>query len=307
MTAPSPRTDIGFYWSALKASFTAVSDKNLALVAAGIAFYAMLSIFPALAALIAVLALISDPVFVIAQLDEVRGLLPRDVFDIINGQIVTLVSASTDRLGWAGLISLLVALWSARAGVAAMIVGLNSVYNERNRSFARHYLRALLLTLLLVSVGIVSLLSLVIVPLILAFFPLGFFGTLLVDLLRWATAFVVILVGIGVLYRFGPNRRAARVRWLSLGAVVATLTWGVLSVGFSFYVANFGSYNEVYGSIGAVIAMLVWLWISSFLVLFGAALNNEVELRTHRDSTFGRPKPPGLRGAYAADTIITEE
>ena len=164
-----------------------------------------------------------------------------------------------------------------------------------------------MLTLALVGVGIVAILTIVVVPVIFAFFPLGTLGTLLVEGARWIIAVLVLFAGIGVLYRFGPNRRGARVRWLSVGAVVAVICWAALSISFSYYVANFGNYNQVYGSIGAVIAMLIWLWISSFLVLYGAALNAQIELRTKRDSTIGPSRPPGYRGAYAADEIIEIE
>lgn len=277
------RSNVSVYWDALKGSIALVSENNLALISAGVAFFSMLSLFPALAALIALLGLISDPVFVIAQLEEIRSLLPNDVYDIINAQVVGLVTTRNDTLGWAGLLSLLVALWSARAGVAAMIVGLNSVYGERNRNMARHYLRALLLTFMLVSVVIVAVLSLIVTPVALAFFPLGAIGTILVDAIRWVVAVGVLLAGVGVFYRYGPNRRASRVHWLSIGSILAVSLWIVLSVGFSYYVANFGNYNQVYGSIGAVIAMLIWLWISSFLVLLGAALNSQIELRKRID------------------------
>jgi membrane protein len=267
---------LGVFW----ASILYVSDKNLSLVSAGVAFFAMLSLFPALAALIALLALISDPVVVISQLEDVRGLLPTDVYEIINGQVTALVTTSTDQLGWAGLISVLLALWSARAGVGAMMQGLNSAYGQPNRNTAKHYLRAVLLTVALVAVGIVALLSLVVTPVLLAFFPLGAIGTFLIESLRWIVATVVLFAGIALLYRFGPNRRPARMQWMSLGAIIAVVFWVMLSVGFSYYVANFGNYNQVYGSIGAVIAMLIWLWISSFLVLFGAAVNAQIEQYT---------------------------
>lgn len=280
-------------WHVLKASFRHVGEDDLALVAAGVAFYSMLSLFPALAALIAVLGLISDPAVVVAQLEEMRPILPEDVYEIINTQVVSLVSASSDTLGWAGLISLLLALWSARAGVAAMILGLNAVYRVEARNTIGHYLRAVLLTLALVGVGIVSLLTLVVVPIVLAFFPLGVVGTLLVDALRWLVAVAVLFVGIGLLYRHGPNRgKAPRVAWLSVGAIVSVIFWVVLSAGFSYYVANFGNYNQVYGSIGAVMAMLVWLWISSFLILYGAALNAQVERR--RNANAAQPEGQAL-------------
>lgn len=271
---------LGFrgYWDVLKSSFAQIGDSNLALVSAGVAFFSMLSLFPALAAVIAVMGLIADPVEVIVQLEDLRGLMPADVFDIIHQQVVSLVSASSDTLGWAGLVSLLLALWSARAGVGAMIIGLNSVYAQPNRNTARHYLRALILTVALVGVGIVALISLVVIPVLLAFFPLGLLGTLLIDGLRWIVAVIVLFAGVGVLYRFGPNHKVARFRWLSAGAIVAVALWVILSLAFSYYVTNFGNYNQVYGSIGAVVAMLIWLWITSFLVLYGASLNAQIEL-----------------------------
>nr|WP_037970913.1 YihY/virulence factor BrkB family protein [Sulfitobacter noctilucae] len=285
-------------------SIAHIGDCNLSLVSAGVAFFSMLSLFPALAALIALLGLVSDPVLVVAQIEDMRGLLPDDVYDIINAQVVSLVTTSSDTLGWAGLVSLGLALWSARAGVGAMVTGLNAVYSERNRNTAKHYLRALFLTVALVAIGIIALISLVVIPVFLAFFPLGVVGTLLIDALRWIVALFVLFAGIGLLYRFGPNRKAARFNWLSPGAVVAVLFWVILSYGFAFYVANFGNYNQVYGSIGAVVAMLIWLWMSSFVVLFGASLNAQIELRTHIDSTIGPDRPVGQRGAYVADTIV---
>ncbi|KIN62935.1 Ribonuclease BN [Sulfitobacter noctilucicola] len=307
MAAYAPKIGLRGYWQAFKGSLAHIGENNLALISAGVAFFSMLSLFPALAALIAVLGLISDPVVVIAQLEDMRGLFPSDVYDIINAQVVSLVTTNSDTLGWAGLLSVFIAIWSARAGVGAMIIGLNAVYGERNRNTAKHYLRALLLTVALVGVGIVALISLVVIPVMLAFFPLGLVGTLLVDALRWIVAVVVLFVGIGLLYRFGPNRKAAQFKWLSVGSIVAVLFWMILSVGFAYYVANFGNYNQVYGSIGAVVAMLVWLWISSFIVLYGAALNVQIELRTVKDSTIGPNMPVGSRGAVAADTIVEIE
>ncbi|QUJ78052.1 YihY/virulence factor BrkB family protein [Sulfitobacter albidus] len=264
-------------WRGLVGGFRQIGDTNLALISAGVGFFGMLSLFPAIAALIAVMSLIADPAVVIAQLEEMRGLLPDDVYKIFNAQIVSLVTTSPDRLGWAGAVSIFLALWSARAGVAAMMTGLNAVYGEQNRATASHYLRALLLTLALVGVGVVSLITLVVAPIVLAFFPLGWVGTVLAELLRWTIAVTVLLAGVIVLYRFGPNRGQPEHRALRPGAVFAVISWAALSVAFSYYVANFGNYNQVYGSIGAVIAMLVWLWISSFLILLGAVVNIQVE------------------------------
>lgn len=272
------------YLSAIWASFGQLGDGNVGLISAGVAFYAMLSLFPALAALIALLSLVSDSAVVLGQLQDMRALLPRDVYQIIETQIILLVSTSPDTLGWAGILSVLVALWSARAGVGAMVIGLNAVYGQRNRNTAWHYMRALMLTLGLVAVGIIAMLTLVVAPVVLAFVPLGAFNAWLIDILRYSTAVVVLFAGVGMLYRYGPNRRPAHTTWVSLGAVVAIASWAVLSYGFSYYVANFGNYNQVYGSIGAVIVVLIWLWISSFLVLWGGAINAQMELRIDKDS-----------------------
>lgn len=275
----TPRLKSTFSWSALIAALRQISSNNLGLIAAGVAFYSMLSVFPALAALIAIVSLIANPAVVVVQLEEVRGLMPDAVYDILNAQIVGLVSTSSGTLGWAGLISLAVALWSARAGVGAMMHGLNLVYDQKGRTSLRHYFRALVLTISLLGVGVISMLTIVITPLVLSFFSLGSFTSWALEILRWAVAIVVIFAGIGLLYRFGPNRKGANIGWLTPGALMAGTSWALMSIAFSYYVANFGNYNEIYGSIGAVIAMLIWLWISSFLVLLGAALNAELENR----------------------------
>ncbi|MGZ2259885.1 YihY/virulence factor BrkB family protein [Roseobacter sp. A03A-229] len=279
-----------------------IGTNNLSLIAAGVAFYSMLSVFPALAALIAVLSLIADPVVVITQMEEYRGLMPDAVYDILNRQIVALVSASSGTLGWAGAVSLGVALWSARAGVGAMMHGLNVVYAREGRSSFKHYLRALLLTASLLGVGVVSVLTIVITPILLAFFPLGPLASFALELLRWMIAIVVIFGGIGLLYRFGPNRKGIKIGWLTPGAVMAGTSWAVMSIVFSYYVKHFGNYNEVYGSIGAVIAMLVWLWLSSFLVLLGAALNAEIEKRQpNRPAEWQGPPAPEEAPPQAAE------
>jgi membrane protein len=264
-------------WAALRDGFLQIGETNLALVSAGVGFFGMLSLFPAIAALIAVMSLLSDPDVVVAQLEQMQGFLPQDVYQIIRTQVESLVRTSPDTLGWAGIISISAALWSARAGVAAMMTGLNAVHGEKNRATASHYLRALLLTFALVGVGVVALITLVVVPVVLAFFPLGGVAGVLVEALRWAIAVSVLLAGVSVLYRYGPNRGKPHRRSVRYGAVTAVVSWALLSIGFSYYVANFGNYNQVYGSIGAVIAMLVFLWLSSFLILLGAVVNAQVE------------------------------
>ena len=273
------RGKAGIYKDSIIAAARQIGRNKLGLISAGVAFFAMLSVFPGLAALIAILSLIADPAVVVAQLEELRGLMPEDVYNILNAQIVGLVSTSSDTLGWAGLVSVAVALWSARAGVAALMQGMNEVYGTQARATWRHYARALLLTVSLVGVTVVALLALVVAPVVLALFPLGSTASIIAEVLRWVIAISVVFAGIGMLYRFGPNRRPTRTQFLTLGAIFAAFSWACVSIAFSYYVTRFGNYNEVYGSIGAVIAMLIWLWITSFLVLLGAALNAELEAR----------------------------
>ncbi|WP_300038442.1 YihY/virulence factor BrkB family protein [uncultured Roseobacter sp.] len=289
MIAPL-RYPLATYRAAAFAAFGQVGRNNISLIAAGVAFFSMLSLFPALAALIAVLSLIADPAVVVMQLEQFKGLMPADVYDILNAQIVGLVSTSSDKLGWAGGISLFLALWSARAGTGAVMQGLNAVYGKEGRATWRHYVRALFLTVSLVSVGVVALLMVVVVPVALAFLPLGPVAGFTLQVLRWTIALAVIFAGIGLLYRYGPNRSGIPIGWVTPGAVFSVLAWAAVSITFSYYVSHFGNYNEVYGSIGAVIAMLVWLWISTFIVLVGAALNAELELR--REAALQGPPAP---------------
>lgn len=300
MSDRAMRDRLGRIWAGLRDGFAQIGETNLALVSAGVGFFGMLSLFPALAALIALLSLVSDPDIVIAQLEDMRELLPDDVYEIFNAQIVSLVTTSPDTLGWAGGVSILAALWSARAGVAAMMTGLNAVHGSPNRATVSHYFRAIGLTLALVAVGIVALMALVVAPVVLAFFPLGGIAGFVAEMLRWGVAMGVSLAGVSLLYRYGANRMPAR-RSVRAGAIVAVLSWAGVSMLFSYYVANFGSYNQVYGSIGAVIAMLVWLWITSFLILLGAVVNAQIEKHAYVDTT--PPAAPSGEESAASDPV----
>ena len=303
-SALSPGLGWRAWWGASKAVVMGLNDSNLGLISAGIAFYGMLAIFPTVAAIIAIWGFFADPGAVREQLETMRGLIPGDAYDIIDQQITSLITANSSTLGWATAISLSAALWSSRAGVAALIRGLNAIYREKNRVGLRQITTAFGVTFLLIGVALVALLSVVILPIVLAVLPLGPITALLIASVRWVVALAVVIGGIGVLYRFGPNRRKARVPWLTPGALVAVVIWGVISYGFSYYLSNFGRYNEIYGALGAVIALLMWLYLSAFSVLLGAALNAELELRTREDSTIGPSRPMGERRAAVADTFV---
>lgn len=258
----------------LVANALAMADQaNLGLIAAGVAFFAMFAIFPALAAIIAVFGLVADPSIVESQLELMRDVIPTEAFYLFDAQISRLLGARADTLGWATALSTGVALWSARAGVAALMRGLNAIKGEPNRGGIGHYAVALLLTICLVGIAVIALLIVVIAPIVLAFLPLGGVAALALEAIRWSVALFILLAALGLLYRFGPNTVDVRTGWVSPGAIVVVVVWIAASVGFSAYLRNFGSYNEVYGSIGAVIALLMWLYISAYLVLLGAVLN----------------------------------
>jgi membrane protein len=205
--------------------------------------------------------------------------MPPGVFNLFEAQIDGLLSAGSATLGFTTLISIGLALWSARTGVAALIRGLNAIFDRPNRGSIRHVLVALLMTFCLVGIAIVALLAVVVAPILLAVIPFDTDRGLLLEVIRWFVAIGVLFVGLGMLYRYGPNRRFARLGWITPGGCVVVVLWIAMSGAFSFYVANFSSYNEVYGSLGAVIALLFWFYLSAFLILMGGALNVTLDRR----------------------------
>lgn len=295
-------------WPALKGVWTLIGERNLNLIASGIGFYGILATFPAIAALIALWGLVADPMLVETQVSEFTTVLPVDVAHLLNARVAELVAADTTTLGWAGLLSISVLLWSARGGVNSLIVGLNAVYGESNRGGLRRLFVAFALTGGLIILGLACIAALVVAPIVLAFLPLGDFAAFLAEVARWSLAVTTVLLGLGLLYRYGPNRRGkARVGWLTPGAVAATLLWGVATWGFTIYLQNFANYNKIYGSLGAVIVLLFWLYISAFVCLLGAALNAELELQQRKDTTRGPAKPMGQRGAFVADNVSRDQ
>lgn len=249
----------------------AASDFDL--IAAGVAFYGMFSVFPAIAALIALFGLIADPAVVEAQLNLMREVIPDDVFGLLNGQVTRLLEAGRTTLGWATAVSVGVALWSARAGVGAMIRGINAVHGVPGRGGVHHILTALGLTLAIVAVAVVALFAVVLAPIALAFLPVETATARMLEAIRWAVGLGVVMVALAIFYRYAPNLRGRRPERVLPGIVVTLILWFAASWGLGSYLSRFADYNEVYGSIGAVIALLLWLYVSAYLVLFGAALN----------------------------------
>ena len=284
--------------------WTQIGEDNVSIVAAGVAFYVMLALFPAITAFVSLFGLIADPAQVQAQFENLRGVIPDDGWRILNDQLTAVASAQTSKLGISALVALVVALWSAGAGVRAMMTALNIAYHEREkRNFLRFYGTAFLFTIGIALLGIISLGVIVIVPVLLNLVDLGGISQVLVKLVPWLVLAGFVVIALGVLYRYGASRNEPKTRWVSWGATLATVLWIAASILFSIYVSNFGSYNETYGALGAVVVLLFSLWISAFIVLVGAELNAEMEHQTERDTTTGRPKPRGERGAYVADHV----
>jgi membrane protein len=280
---------------------------NVSMIAAGVAYNELFAMFPAMAALVSIYGLFADPADVERQVGQMSGILPEQAVSLIGEQLHTVAGSSQGALGLSLAVSVLLALWGATRGVKALMTSLNIVYGEEEkRGFLRLNLVALGLTLAAVVFGVLALVFVAVVPAFLKLITLPAIFADLLSLARWPILALAVLLGLAVLYRFAPSRSQPRWRWVTWGAAVATLLWIVGSLLFSFYVANFGSYNETYGSVGAVIVLLLWFYLTAFIVLLGGQINAELELQTERDTTTGRPEPMGRRGARVADNVAKD-
>jgi membrane protein len=281
-----------------------LASDHVGLIAAGVAFYALLAIFPAVTALMALAGLVLEPAEVTAQLETLTRMIPKEAAQIILDQAVAVAGSEDAGLGLAFVIGLALAIYSASKGMGSLIEGLNVAFDEdETRGFIKKTIVTLLLTVFLITGLIVGLLSTLAVPAMLELIALPSWMETTLSLLRWLALAVLSVFGLGVLYRYGPARDNAEWQWLTPGAVTACVIWLVASVGFSIYVSNFGSYNESFGSMAGVIILLMWLWISAFIVLLGAELNAEIEAQTSVDTTVGPDQPMGSRGAEKADNL----
>lgn len=268
------------WWEVLRQLSVLIGEKRLSLMSAGVAFFAMLALFPAIAASIALFGIVADPVVVQQGLDLLEPLLPDDVYRLINLQVAAVVYAPRQTLGFTSAFSVLLATFGARAGVNAILTGLSAIAPDNTQ---RGYVRAMVvaygMTLLLILVTLLSVGVVVVLPTVFSFFPLGEGTAQIVNILRWASAVLAVLIGVGVLYRYAPCKPTRRTPLITYGNLVAAALWVVVSLGFSLYLGNFANYNQVYGSLGAVIALLMWFYLSALTVLIGAALNAAVNAR----------------------------
>ncbi len=281
-----------------------VSDQNLFLIAGGVTYAVLLALFPGLAALVSLYGLAFDTAQIEKQVAALSGVLPAQTQELLSQELHSLVESSGRVLGFAAIVALLLAIWSASRGMSGLITAINIAYEEKERrSFVKFNLIALGLTLGLVAGGVIAIALIAVLPAAAQLLAIGSATKWLLLLVQWPLLIILVMGGLAVLYRFGPDRDKPQWRWVSPGAIAATVLWIIGSVGFTVYVANFNSYDKTYGSLGGVVILLTWLYLSALMVLLGAVINAQSERQTLKDSTEGAPRAMGRRDAHAADTL----
>ena len=289
-----------------KRGWAEAKTDNVPLLAAGMAYYAFLAIFPALIAAVLLYGLFADPAQIAAQINGLGSALPAEVRTLVTEQLT--MASGSGRAGFGAAVAILLALFSASGGVGNMMTAINTAYDEEEtRGFLKKRGIALLLTLgaLVFFLLVVTLIA--VVPAVLQIFGTGGIVWFLIQAARWLLIVVLISAALAVLYRVAPDRDAPKMRWTSVGAAIATILWIVASVGFSLYVANFGSYAKTYGALAGIVILLLWLFITSYAILLGAEINAESEQQTIKDTTKGPEQPIGERDAVKADTVPEPE
>ena len=281
-----------------------ISNENLSIVSAGIGFFSLLAIFPLLIATVSIYGLLADPAMVEQHIGAVFGLIPRDAATVFRDQLHQIVQSSPKTLGWRAIVSFVVAIYASMEGVKALISGMNIVYNEREkRSFLRLNAVALAFSLGAILFVIFALGLIAVVPVILNILGFGQTSVVIAELIRWPLLAVAIISSLVVLNRYAPSRDEPKWRWVTWGTIISAIVWLLISVGFSYYVNNFGNYNKTYGSLTGALVLLMWFYITCYVILIGATFNAESEHQTERDTTIGKPQPMGKRGANKADTV----
>ncbi|QUS35168.1 YihY/virulence factor BrkB family protein [Falsirhodobacter algicola] len=293
------------WWQIAKRVIGAVMEDRVLAVAAGMTFFLLLAFVPSITAFVSIYGLFADRATVTNHMALLAEVLPEQSLSIVNDQVTRIASTDATTMTFASIFSLLVAMWSANGGVKAMIEALNVAYNEREK---RSYVMLNLISMTMMIGGVILILVMIaavaVLPAVLSFLSIETGGGQTSALLiRWPVIFLVMMATLAGLYRFGPSRRSARWRWISPGAVFASVALVIFSVAFSIYASNFANFNETYGSLGALMGLLMWLWLSSVIVLVGAEINSETEKQVSDDSTVGPDRPMGEREAHAADVI----
>ena len=278
------------------------SENELMSEAAGVTFFALLSLFPAITAMVSIFGLFADPATIRDHLADAAGIIPSGGMEIIEDQVKRLTQTPSSGLSLGAAVGLATALWSANQGSKAMLSALNDVYGEKEgRGFIRLTATSLAFTIGGVIGLLIALGAILVLPLAFGALGLGGVYVFAVKIVRWPVIALAVVGALALLYRFGPSRNLAKWRWVTWGGAIGAIAWLALSFGFSWYVEHFGSYNKTYGSLGAIVGFMTWIWLSSTVFLLGAQINAEMETQTDRDSTVGAEKPIGMRGAAPAD------
>ncbi|WP_043847512.1 YihY/virulence factor BrkB family protein [Roseivivax marinus] len=292
------------WWDIGLRVYRELSRDHVSVVSAGVAFFGLLALFPAIGALMSTAGLLMDPATIELQLEELVAILPKDAAEILQGQARAVASNGGTSLGLAALAGLALSIYGASKGMSTLMEGMNIAYDEEEtRGMIKQYAVSFALTVFLILGVLVSLGLTVAVPALIGSLGLPDALTTLLDWGRWPLLAALTVIGLAVLYRYGPSRQDPEWRWVTWGSVIAMVFWIAGSIAFSLYVRDFGDYNESYGAIGGVIVLLTWLWLSAYIVLLGAEINSEMEHQTRHDSTTGRELPMGKRGAVKADHV----
>lgn len=305
MIALSPR--LQRLWRFIRDFNAAMTARNISLLSAGVAFFALLALFPGIAALISVFGLFADPLVLQDQLSLLQDLIPPAAYTLLSNQITRLVWANEGVLGWTSAISILIALFLARRGVDAMLLGIYAIHGTPRRTGFSHAIRVLFITLGMLFAGIVALLSVLIAPVVLAILPVIGNNGYLIETIRWAVTLSLVGGWIWVFYWIGPDRSESARPVLIPGLLLAVSLWITVSAGLSFYLSNFGNYNEVYGSIGAVVALLMWFYISAYAVLLGGILNATLEGVAQKRAREARSAPHSAHLSPRSDETARQE
>lgn len=292
------------WWDILVLVKDQISTDNVSIVAAGVAFYGTLALFPALAALVSIYGLLTSQHEVQEQITSLSDFLPKEAQSIIHEQLMSISTSAESALSFGAIFGLLLAIWSASKGMTALITSLNIAYNEEEtRGFLKTTALALGLTFLGIIFLIFTLFLITMLSTVLKLFGFGEVAQTGLSLARWPLLAGIVMLGLALLYRYAPCRNKPQWQWVSWGAGIATTLWIIGSSVFASYANDYGNYNQTYGSLGAAVILLMWFWLTAFIVMIGAELNSEMERQTTKDSTVGEPKPMGQREAYSADSL----
>ena len=285
-------------------TYEQIGKDRLVAVAAGVTFFSLLAIFPAITALVSSYGLFFDVATIGDHLSLLSGFMPESAFGIVQDQVSRIVGKGAGGLSFGFIFGLGAALWSANAGMKSVFDALNVIYDEdEKRGFFKLNIVSLAFTLGAIAMMLLAVGAIVVFPIVLAKFGIGEINPVIASVLRWPILFIAIMFALALIYRYGPSRREAEWKWVSVGSLVSTILWLGASAAFSLYLSNFTDYNATYGSLGAIIGLMTWMWISACVVLIGGELNAEIEHQTAHDSTEGGNKPLGGRGAAMADTV----